>query len=178
MPHNWLFVPELARSDVLKWGHSSKLTCHLGPARTLCFLQQQFWWPFVQQETAFLVMASPVCAPEKLSNGLPPDLLNLLITCHPWSHIAVDFVTELTSSNGNTTILTFPRPYTSSHYRNFLPQQRQGMPRCVFHLNGCPRDIILEWGPQLTSQVWTTFCTALSVTVSLSGYHPPVKWRV
>lgn len=174
MPHNWLFVPELARSDVLQWGHSSKLTCHLGPARTLCFLQQQFWWPSVQQDTTSFVVASLVCAPGKLSKRLPPDLLNLLlITCHPWSHIAVDFVTGLTSSNGNTAILTFPRPYTSSHYWNFLPRLRQVMPRCVFHLNGFPWDIISERGPQFTSQVWKAFCTALSATVSLSsGYRP------
>lgn len=97
----------------------------------------------------------------------------------PWSHIAVDFVTGLTSSYSNTAIITFPRPYTSSHYRNFLPQLRQVMPRYGFRLYGFPRDIISERGPQFTSQVWTAFCTAQSATVSLSsGFHPPVKWPV
>lgn len=172
MPHNWLFAPQLARCDVL---HSSKLTCHLGPARTLCFLRQQFWWPSMQQDTTSFVVASQVCSPGKLSNRLPPNPLNLLlitITCHPCSHIAVDFDTGLTSSNGNTAILTFPRPYTSTHDQNFLPQLRQVMPRCVFRLNGFPRDIVLERGPQFTPQVWRAFCTALLATVSLlSGYQ-------
>lgn len=37
-PPNHLFVLEEFRSQVLKWGHSSKLSCHPGAQRTLQFL--------------------------------------------------------------------------------------------------------------------------------------------
>lgn len=44
----------------------------------------------------------------------------------------------------------------------------------VFRLHGFHRDIVLDRGPQFTSQMWKTFCSALGVKVSLSsGYHPP-----
>lgn len=43
----------------------------------------------------------------------------------PWLHMAVDFVTEIPPSDGNTTILTAaPRPYTSSPYLSSPPQLR------------------------------------------------------
>lgn len=43
----------------------------------------------------------------------------------------------------------------------------------VFCLHGIPTDIIFDRGPQFTSQVWRSFCSALGVNVSLSsGYHP------
>lgn len=43
----------------------------------------------------------------------------------------------------------------------------------VFHLNGIPRDVVSDRGPQFTLQVSQIFCTALWAMVSLSsGYHP------
>lgn len=44
-PPNRLFVPEPVRSEVLLWGHSSRLACHPGLARILHLLRQRFWWP-------------------------------------------------------------------------------------------------------------------------------------
>ncbi|KAJ8001810.1 hypothetical protein DPEC_G00173290 [Dallia pectoralis] len=44
-PPGRLFVPEGTRPAVLEWGHSSKLTCHPGVARTMSFLRRRFWWP-------------------------------------------------------------------------------------------------------------------------------------
>lgn len=43
----------------------------------------------------------------------------------------------------------------------------------VFRLHSIPSEIVSERGPQFTSHVWKTFCTALGAKVSLSsGYHP------
>lgn len=41
-PPNCLFVPNSARSQVLQWGHSTKLSCHSGILRTLTFIKQRF----------------------------------------------------------------------------------------------------------------------------------------
>lgn len=38
-PPNTLFVPEAAHSEVLQWGHSSKLACHPGVNYTLHLLR-------------------------------------------------------------------------------------------------------------------------------------------
>ncbi len=47
-----------------------------------------------------------MCAQSKTPRELPAGLLEPLpIPQRPWSHLAVDFVTDLPSSNGYTTIL-------------------------------------------------------------------------
>ena len=53
-----------------------------------------------------LVQACRVCAQAKASHQLPVGLLEPLpVPQRPWSHVALDFVTDLPSSQGHTTIL-------------------------------------------------------------------------
>lgn len=96
-----------------------------------------------------------------------------------WSHIAVDFVTGLPSSSGNTTILTIIDRFSkAAHFVALtkLPtalETAQLLTQHVFRLHGIPQDIVSEWGPQFTSQVWRAFCSELGAKVSLSsGFHP------
>ena len=106
-PPGRIFVPEAVCSQVLQWGHSSKLTCHPGVHRTLQFLQRRFWWPNMSRYAREFVSACSVCARGKASHLPPAGLLRPLpIPSHPWSHIAVDFVTGLPPSEGNDTVLT------------------------------------------------------------------------
>ena len=106
-PPNCLFVPEDVRSLLLQWGHSSKLACHPGAARTIGLIRQQFWWPTLVRDTNEFVAACSICARGKASHQRPAGLLNPLpIPSRPWSHIAVDFVSGLPPSAGNSFILT------------------------------------------------------------------------
>lgn len=60
------------------------------------------------------VAACVVCVQRKASHRLPAGLLRPLpIPSHPWSHIAVNFVTGLPLSDGHTAI---------SHYSGSLLQ--------------------------------------------------------
>lgn len=59
------------------------------------------------RDIAEYVEACPTCAQNKSSNKAAAGLLNPLPTPHhPWSHISLDFVTEIPNSDGNTVILT------------------------------------------------------------------------
>lgn len=86
---------------------------------------------------------------------LPTGLLELLpIPRRPWSHMAVDFVTNLPSSGGYNPILVAIDRFSKTNF-------------------GLPEDIVSEWGPQFTFQVWNEFCSLLGINDSLrSGYHP------
>lgn len=83
-------VPLSARSQVLQWGHSSKLTCHPGVHRTLSFIKQQFWWPSMSQDTdAFVSACSGItlntCWPFATSAGTTQTMVTDGIGfCH-WS---------------------------------------------------------------------------------------------
>lgn len=175
-----LFVPEAVRPKVLEWAHTSRLTCHPGITRTLAVLRQRFWWPTMREDCRSFVSACHVCARSKSStkpsSGL---LLPLPIPSRPWSHIAMDFVTGLPPSRGNTVILTIVDRFSkAAHFvaLHKLPTAKETadlLVQHVFRLHGIPADIVSDRGPQFTSHVWSAFCSALGITVSLSsGYHP------
>ena len=179
-PPNCLFVPDSARSQVLQWGHSSKLTCHPGFHRTLSFIKRRFWWPSMTCDTRAFVSACSVCARSKASHQPPAGLLRPLpVPSRPWSHIAVDFVTGLPPSEGNTIILTVVDRFSKAVHFVPLPKLPSATETAdllvlhVFRLHGIPQDIVSDRGPQFSSQVWKAFCQALGATASLSsGYHP------
>lgn len=119
-PLNRLFVPDTVRSQVLQWGHSSKLTFHPGFHRTLAFVRQQFWWPSMPWDTRAFVSACSVCARSRVSHQTPAGQLRPLpMPDRPWPHIAVDFVTGLPLPGGNTTILTVVDRLSKAVY--FIP---------------------------------------------------------
>uniref|UniRef100_A0A8C6UZW3 Gypsy retrotransposon integrase-like protein 1 n=5 Tax=Neogobius melanostomus TaxID=47308 RepID=A0A8C6UZW3_9GOBI len=179
-PPGSLFVPDPVRSDVLQWAHGTHLTCHPGVTRTLAVLRRRFWWPTMEKDTKEFVSACTVCSQNKTSNRPPSGLLQPLpIPSRPWSHISLDFVTGLPSSNGNTVVLTIVDRFSKcAHFVPLpkLPSSRETADLLVEHVfrsHGIPSDIVSDRGPQFTSQVWRAFCSALEIDVSLSsGFHP------
>ncbi|XP_072532906.1 uncharacterized protein [Salminus brasiliensis] len=97
----------------------------------------------------------------------------------PWSHLAVDFVTDLPESGGYTVVMTvvdrFSRGVRFIPFPTLPPamQAAQALVDYVLRNFGIPEDIVSDRGAQFTSQVWGAFCEHLGVSVSLSsGYHP------
>ncbi len=95
-PPSQLFVLEGLRSDVIQWGHCSKLACHPGVNLTSFLIKQRFWWHSMGCGVQDLVFACSVFAHGKTSNQPPDGLVQpLSVPSRPWSHIALDFVTAL-----------------------------------------------------------------------------------
>ncbi|KAI2657118.1 Transposon Tf2-8 polyprotein [Labeo rohita] len=78
-PEGKIFVPLTLRQDLLDTAHRSPGSGHPGSQQTLSLLQSRYWWP--------------------------SKLVPLPIPQRPWSHIGVDFVTDLPAAEGNTCIL-------------------------------------------------------------------------
>jgi transposase InsO family protein len=179
-PRNLLFVPVAARSAVLQWGHSSKLFAHPGVRGTLAAIRQRFWWPTRERDIRRFVASCSVCAQTKPSNSPPAGLLRPLpIPSRPWSHIALDFITGLPSSGGNTVILTVVDRFSKAAHFIPLPklpsakETAQTVVDHVFKIHGLPADIVSDRGPQFTSQFWKEFCRLIGASPSLSsGFHP------
>ncbi|KAL0170806.1 hypothetical protein M9458_035402, partial [Cirrhinus mrigala] len=92
------------------------------------------------------------------SNLPPAGLLRPLpIPTRPWSHIALDFVTGLPSSRGNTVILTVVDRFSKAVHFIPLPklpsarETAQLMTDHVFRLHGLPTDVVSDRRPQFTS---------------------------
>ncbi|KAI2648103.1 Transposon Tf2-8 polyprotein [Labeo rohita] len=179
-PEGRLFVPAELRVPLLDWIHTSPGSGHPGSNRTLSLVRQRYWWPQLRQEVARYVQGCSVCATSSTPRKLPEGKLQpLTIPNRPWSHIGVDFATDLPLSEGNTTILVVVDRFSKSV--KLIPLK--GLPTAfetaqalflnVFRHFGLPEDIISDRGPQFISRVWRGFFRLLGVNVSLSsGYHP------
>ncbi|XP_059828750.1 peptidyl-prolyl cis-trans isomerase FKBP5-like isoform X1 [Hypanus sabinus] len=117
---------------------------------------------------------------EKASHRPPAGLLcPLPVPGHPWSHIALDFISGLPPSCGNTTVLTMVDWFSKTVDFVALPKLPSAQETTDhfahqdFHLHRIPVDIVSNRGPQFVSQVWKAFCQALGASVSLSSsFHP------
>ncbi|XDV17726.1 hypothetical protein PO909_023545 [Leuciscus waleckii] len=179
-PPNRLFVPEELRSEVIQWGHCSNIACHPGINRTRFLVKQRFWWPRMARDIHDFVLACSVCATGKTSNRAPDGLLQPLpVPSRPWSHIALDFITALPPSQGNTVVLTAVDRFSKAAHFIPLPKLPSAKETAVavidhvFRLHGLPIDVVSDRGPQFVSKFWQEFCKLLGATVSLSsGFHP------
>ena len=173
-PPNRLFVPPRVRSQVLQWGHSSQLAGHPGIHRMKEFLSRRFWWPLMERDIRGFVGACSVCARNKNSQLPPSGLLRPLpIPKRPWSHIALDFITGLPASDGNTAILVVVDRFSKAAHFIALPKLPSAMETAqlvinhVFRVHGLPQEIVSDRGPQFIAKFWRSFCAQLGALVSL-----------
>ncbi|KAG1930238.1 retrotransposable element [Pimephales promelas] len=179
-PRGLLFVPPSARLAVLQWGHSSKLFAHPGVRGTIAAIRQRFWWPSRERDVRRFIASCTVCAQTKSGNSPPAGLLRPLpLPSRPWSHIALDFITGLPSSQGNTVILTVVDRFSKT--ARFIPLPKLPSARetaqiivdQVFKIHGLPSDVVSDRGPQFSSLFWKEFCRLIGASASLSsGFHP------
>ncbi len=185
-PRNLTYVPQVLRQRVMQLVHSNPSSGHPGIAATLQLLNNKFWWSTLRIDTITFIQNCTVCNTSKSPHQLPAGLLHPLpIPQRPWSHIAIDFVTDLPSSQGHTTILTVIDRFFKACRLIPLPnlptalETAEVLCNYVFRFYGRPEDIVSDQGPQFTSRVWSAFCRQLNINVSLtSGYHPQANGQV
>ncbi len=82
---------------------------------TLSLLKGRYWWPNMAREVRRFVQVCEECAISKSPRHLPAGkLLPLSVPNRPWSHLGVDFVTNLSASEGNTCILVVVDRFSKS----------------------------------------------------------------
>lgn len=101
------------------------------------------------------VLACSTCAKNKTLNHPPIGLLqHLPLPSHPWSHLALDFVTGLPPSRGNTVILMVVDHFSKvAHFIPLpkLPSAKEAAQVVVYHIfqiHGLPNS-----GPHFVSSV-------------------------
>ncbi|KAL0151631.1 hypothetical protein M9458_053032, partial [Cirrhinus mrigala] len=177
-PEGKTYVPLSQRQTLLGTAHGAPSSGHPGSSRILSLIQSRYWWSSMHQDTIRYVQSCSVCAKSNTPRQLPTGkLVPLPIPERPWSHLGVDFVTDLPESEGNTCVLVVDR---FSKACKLVPLR--GLPTAmetaehlfhqVFRHYGLPEEIVSDRGPQFTSHVWKAF-KLLGITVNLSsGYHP------
>ncbi|KAL0152896.1 hypothetical protein M9458_051800 [Cirrhinus mrigala] len=178
-PHR-RFIPLQERIPLIHSLHTSVGTGHPGINKTLSLLQDRFWWPAMDTDVQRYVRGCRECAMAKSPRHLPAGKLHPLpVPNRPWSHLGVDFITDLPPSEGNTCVCVIVDRF--SKFCRLIPLK--GLPTAwqtatllfehVFRSFGLPEDIVSDRGTQFTSRVWKAFFKLLGVAVNLSsGYHP------
>ncbi len=184
-PPSCLFVPDNLQSDVIRWGHRSKVACHPGVSHTIFLVKQRFCWQSMACEIRLFVLAFSVRAISKTYNRPPAGLVQLLsVPLRPWSHISLDFVTRLPPSQGNTVVLTLVD--WSSKATHFIPlpkipsarETSVGVIDQIFRIHGLPMEVLSDRGPQFISKFFKEFCRLLGrLLVFLQVIIPRVMVR-
>ncbi|KAL0183498.1 hypothetical protein M9458_019194 [Cirrhinus mrigala] len=179
-PEGKIYVPQQQRQGLLGTVPQSLGSGHPGSQRTLSLLQSRYWWPSMRRDTIRYVQSCSVCAMSTSPRQVPSGkLVPLPIPQRPWSHLGVDFVTDLLAAEGNTCILVAVDRF--SKMCKFVPFR--GLPTVMetaellfqhlFRHFGLPEEIVSDRGPQFISHVWKAFFKLLGVSIHLSsGYHP------
>ena len=114
-PAGRLYVPSAVRDRLIYWAHTSPSSGHPGIGRTMRCLEGRYWWPTLAKDVRIYVSSRSVCAQCKAPRHLPRGKLQPLpVPQRPWSHLSVDFLTDLPPSQGYTTILVVVDRFSKS----------------------------------------------------------------
>ncbi|KAK3558208.1 hypothetical protein QTP86_013998 [Hemibagrus guttatus] len=179
-PPTKIFVPPQFHLQVMQWVHEAPSSGHPGIRRSTQLVHRRFWWPSLALDVEGHVQACATRAQTRTSHQLPEGLLEPLpIPRCPWSHLSVDFLTDLPDSGGFTTVMVVVDLFSKGC--KLIPlkglplamQTAEALFLHVFRNFGLPEDIVSDRGSQFTSRVWGSLCAQLGIGVSLSsGYHP------
>ncbi|KAL0195101.1 hypothetical protein M9458_008673, partial [Cirrhinus mrigala] len=172
-PEGKIYVPRSLRHNLLGTAHGSG---HPGSKRTLSLLQNRYWWPSMRRDAIRYVQSCSVCAMSNSPHMLPAGkLVPLPIPERPWSHLGVDFVSDLPSSEGNTCVLVIVDRFSKSC--KFVPLK--GLPTAMETAKHLFHQVFLRRlcrTGALNSFLMYERCFSsclVSLLISLSsGYHP------
>ncbi len=152
-PPDLTYVPSDLRPRVMQWVHELPSAGHPGINATIQLVSNRFWWSTLQPDVTRFVQQCEVCNISKSGHQCPAGLLQPLpIPQRPWSHVAIDFVTDLPSSNHFTTILTVIDRFSKAC--RLIPltklptafETAEALMQQVFRFYGLPEDIVSDRG--------------------------------
>jgi len=94
-----LWVPEGMVQRILESEHDTKVAGHIGQDKTIELIRRNFWWPKMNERIIDFVRSCPECQQNKAARHQPYGLSSPLeLPYAPWQSIAMDFITELPTS--------------------------------------------------------------------------------
>ncbi|KAK3505638.1 hypothetical protein QTP70_004726 [Hemibagrus guttatus] len=93
------YITRARRTSLIHSAHTSLGTGHPGINETLSLLKDCFWWTNMAADVRKYVQGCKDCTMSNNSRNLPlGKLLPLPVPSRPWSHLGVDFITDLPAS--------------------------------------------------------------------------------
>ncbi len=152
-PPSRTFVPPSLRTQVIQQVHDIPSYRHPGITASIQLLSNKFWWFTLHTDVIVFINNCVTCNTSESSKQMPAGLLQLLpVPQRPWSHIAIDFITDLPNSKGSTTILMVIDRFSISCHLITLPKPPTALETAevlcsyVFSFYGLPDYIVSDRG--------------------------------
>ena len=176
-----LYIPaSTLRAELLHDAHDSIISGHFGEAKTYNRLREHYYWPRMKCIIKDYIKTCDACQRNKATNQKPIGLLKPLpIPNQNWSHVTMDFITELPLSNGFDAIAVFVDKL--SKMAHFAPTNTTvdaiGAARLyfdtVFKHHGLTKVLITDRDTRFTSEFWDHLFKLCGTKMAMStAYHP------
>ena len=173
-------LPEFM-SHVLYRNHDHVTAGHRGEKKTYRALSRHYYWPGMHTYTTEYVASCVECRRSKSLSRKPAGLLQpLFIPSRRWSHVSLDFITDLPRTTaGHDCILVLVD--SLSKMAHFIPTHKSAtaldtvdlLADRLIRYHGFPDMLISDRDPRFQSEVWEQLCNRFSIKRALSSpYHP------
>jgi len=177
----WVLEGKGLRQGILKSEHVTKVTGHMGQDKTIELIHRNFWRPKMDEHIIDFVCSCPECQKNKAACHQPYGLLNPLELAYaPWQSIAMDFITDLPSSDGCDQLWVVIDRFTERAH--FIPLPMSGktvsdlariFTREIWKYYGLPTNIVSDRDSRFTSGVRMEFLQMSGIhSRMLTAFHP------
>lgn len=171
------FPPQSERLAFLQQAHN---TAHFGRFKTLKKLQEQYYWPAMEDAVRKYCQACETCKRVKYPNtNRVPTMGRQKLASLPWQTISVDFVGPFPrSKNGNSVLLVITDLFSKFVVIQPLRDAKTNalitfLENMVFLLFGVPEILISDNGVQFKAKEFQKFLSKYHVTHwKNANYHP------
>lgn len=172
-----MFIPRSLRKDFIRYFHDTALAGHSSASKPYDKLCQFATWPAMCKDVVCHARSCLVCQQVKLRGGLPPGLMQPVLSKSPWQIVACDIMGHSRHTpRGNRYLLVvtdhltkwvelIPLPVLTSHrIWNCLLN--------VFSQFGFPPQLITDNATYFTGHTFVKKCSALGIKHrNTSPYH-------
>ena len=176
----WVPDSDNLRLQVLLNNHDHPIAGHYGQNKMLELIWRDYTWPGLRTFVKAYCKSCTACARSKAPRHRPyGNLRQLPIPKKPWNSISIDFIEQLPSSSGYTSILVIVDRLSKQAI--FIPtydtitsvQLAQLFILHVFSKHGVPSHVTSDRGTEFVSHFFRSLGKALNMKLHFtSGYHP------
>jgi len=175
----WIPDDNALKVQVAMECHDSKVAGHFGRDKTLELMKRNYYWPRMEDWVREYVKTCTTCQRTKTQRHAKYGRLKPLdIPYIPWTHISMDFITDLPEVTGYSKIWVIVDRF--SKMAHFIPLKKTTAPQLamafvkeIWRLHGLPTSIVSDRDPLFTSKFWTALMKLLDVNADKStAFHP------
>lgn len=174
---------EDARREIVRQHHDLPSMGHPGIYKTTELVKRRYWWPGMSTFIRKYVEGCGICQQMKVDTHptrVPPMPIPTDPDARPWSHITMDFITDLPESQGFDSVLVvvdhdLTKGVIFSPCRKTIDAlgTAELLHADVYKWFGLPDRIISDRGPQFAAKVFQELCKKTGIKSTMStAFHP------